>query len=235
MSSSFKDRLERLHGSRERAEQRAERERDHGIFSADDAVEHDHPPGEAPPDDPPPPAKSEPGGGKTLPRTHEDPNRAEECDGRDDGAPLSKMTYRRADSAASEPNEGDDTTPTDPPDTEVGERLARSYSLRNRSDRGRSADRTSAGDDVSRETESGPTDDGRTLSPNERAEMLRNRAADHIDAGDWNAAVPILHEILALLPRHTFALEKLTNYHRNEGDTRLADHYESRLRDVAPF
>ena len=214
MSSSFKDRLQRLHGSRKRAEERAERDKEtHGVFSADDAVEHDVPPDERDPE--------------TSDET-ERPDQIEPDDTTDDSpdpGPVPQMTVRRAD-----PDERDDDPGerAERPNTEVGERLARSYSLRDRS-RG---DQTS---DVSRETDRSTIEENRSLPPNERAEMLRKRAGELIADGDWDAALPVLHEIVAILPRHAFALEKLAKFHRRNGDGKLANHYENRLRDVSPF
>jgi uncharacterized protein YprB with RNaseH-like and TPR domain len=43
MSDDFKSRLERLHGARSRASERKEDEKAQGVYSADDAVEHDGP------------------------------------------------------------------------------------------------------------------------------------------------------------------------------------------------
>lgn len=128
----------------------------------------------------------------------------------------------------------------------VGERLARSYSLRSR-------DRDDAGD-VSRETstppdagDSGPTDaepptresspaDAREGErPNDRARRLRQRIESLLAADDWDEARPLLHELVALHPRHPYGLEQLVALHEREGRPKLARHYRSRLRDAAPY
>jgi hypothetical protein len=47
--------------------------------------------------------------------------------------------------------------------------------------------------------------------------------------------VDILHEMIALSPRHPWALERLVEEHRRAGHTELADHYAKRLGDAAPY
>lgn len=264
MTSPFKNRLERLHGSRKRAQERQQEDEERGAFSADQTREMETPPGEPPPEEP-----------DDHPDDSDETERADTTDSSDtvesdDKAPsdeqlddLRDMTIRRAEpeSPAREPADGrsgdqapDDMStkpepepePAQPNDddhreTEVGQRLARRYSLRDRSDddapahndqstsNGRpKVDRSKESDRVSHET-------SRSEPPNERAERLRKYAAEHLSDGDWDAALPLLHEILALLPRHSFALQKLVDFHRDRGNRQLADHYESRLRKVAPF
>jgi hypothetical protein len=261
MTSSFKNRLERLHGSRKRAQERQQEDEEHGVFSADEANEMETPPGEPPPeeaDDGPDTSDDSSGGESNEPLDADEPDGAGNSEEQLDD--LGDMTVRRAEPSARERRDdrdeenGNDTTGgaeseperSQPEDnehreTEVGERLARRYSLRDRSDADtsseseqststgrREADRSEESDRVSRETY-------HSEPPNERAERLRRRAAEHLDNDNWEAALPFLHEILALLPRHSFALQKLVDFHRDNGHRQLADHYESRLRKVAPF
>lgn len=262
MTSPFKNRLDRLHSSRKRAQERQQEDEERGVFSADDAREMETPPGEPPPEE----TDDHPDDTDELERadTTDYSDAAED----DDEEPsdeqlddLGNMTIRRAepessargpaDSGADDQTRDDMSTKPEPepgqPDdddhreTDVGQRLARRYSLQDRSDddapgdndqstaTGRPrADRSKESDRVSHET-------SRSEPPNERAERLRQRAAAHLDDGDWDAALPLLHEILALLPRHSFTLQKLVDFHRDRGNRQLADHYESRLRKVAPF
>ncbi len=264
MSSSFQNRLERLHGSRKRAQERQLEDEEHGVFSADEAREMETPPGEPPPEEADEHSDSsdraEPADATESPDDTEAEETAPSDDQLDD---LGEMTIRRAESepAAPEPTDagtGDQTRneasapqatkpeTTQPGDdehreTEVGQRLARRYSLRGRSgddEPSEGEQSTSTGrPEADRSRESGRVshETSRSEPPNERAERLRKHAAEYLDDGDWDAALPLLHEILALLPRHSFALQKLVDFHRDRGNRQLADHYESRLRKVAPF
>jgi len=142
----------------------------------------------------------------------------------------------------------------------VGERLARSYSLRSRdcdetaevsretSTSGETesgaADSGASGGKTAREGEGGearradasPVDSGRGDDvPGERSRRLRQRAETLLAADQWEEALPILHELIAIHPRHPYGLEKLVTLHEREGRSRLARHYRSRLRDAAPY
>lgn len=44
-----------------------------------------------------------------------------------------------------------------------------------------------------------------------------------------------LHEMLALAPRHPFALEKIVDHYRQTSQPELARHFEKRLQDISPF
>jgi len=136
----------------------------------------------------------------------------------------------------------------------VEERLARTYSLRSRGGDGGSGDvsretgpsretggasgaaraPSSSEDRHSRETGPKFADDLPDV-PRERARALRKRAERLIAADDWDRARPLLHELVALHPRHPFGLERLADLYENEGERELADHYRSRLREAAPF
>lgn len=139
-----------------------------------------------------------------------------------------------------------------PADGAVEEQLARSYSMRSR---GRSTD------DVSRETPDAPRQGGpsekrdpsdsvdggtednglegapaaKSEPPNERARRLRERVEELLAAEKWSETRPLLHELVALHPRHSFGLEKLAQLHDREDNPELARHYRSRLREAAPF
>jgi uncharacterized protein YprB with RNaseH-like and TPR domain len=76
-----------------------------------------------------------------------------------------------------------------------------------------------------------PTDD----RPGNRAARLRKEADRLWQNEQWEEVLPILHRIVALVPRHTYALEKLVEIHRQRGEDRLASHYRTRLRDATPF
>ena len=204
MSSSFKDKLEQLHGSRKRAKKRAEQEGENeGVYTADDAVEYAEPPSEStahqetPPPEPPP----------------------------------------------TNQNEKKEKKEEEPPDSEVGQKLARAYSLRSKGSTEASqtedpstGEGTTSAQSVSRETSASRVDSGNEpLAPNERGERLRKEVEKDLAGGKWDEALPLLHELVALLPRHPYGLEKLAEYHRRRGDHELVKHYEGRLRDVMPF
>jgi uncharacterized protein YprB with RNaseH-like and TPR domain len=69
----------------------------------------------------------------------------------------------------------------------------------------------------------------------ERLSELRRLAAQLLERGRDEDAVPMLHEMLALSPRNPFPLAELARYYRAAGDDDLANLFEARLRDVAPY
>lgn len=73
------------------------------------------------------------------------------------------------------------------------------------------------------------------VSVGDRLRDLRRQASRYLEAGDDAAAIPLLHEMVALSPRNPFPLAELARYYREVGDEDLASLFESRLSDVAPY
>lgn len=94
---------------------------------------------------------------------------------------------------------------------------------------------TAAGPPPPRETERGRRGRRSDNPVGERLTDLRIQAEALIDAGRTESALPLLHEMAALSPTHTFPLIELARYWRSVGDDQLADLYQSRLSAVAPY
>ncbi len=73
------------------------------------------------------------------------------------------------------------------------------------------------------------------MTRQEWLKRLRQKASQRIEDDGLTEALPLLHEIAALAPRHAFALERLAEYHRQHGSDTLADHYARRLDEASPF
>lgn len=69
----------------------------------------------------------------------------------------------------------------------------------------------------------------------ERLTELRLRAEALIEVGGLESALPLLHEMAALSPTHTFPLTQLVAYWRSKGNEQLAELYAGRLSAVAPY
>ncbi len=239
---SFKDRLERLHDSRRRQKERDEAaggkdEDSPSVFYADDVEEA------SADDDDTADASAE---GHQIDKT--DPKQG--------GHNVSRET-----SASGSDNAATDTPQTSQPGEshteksrgEVYQKLERSYSMRqkSRSTNG-STDRRQSGDPNADpgQTESRETAHRETVSPTThskesraptaddvgtRVAELRRQARDAIDRGDWEAAAPRLHEIVALMPNHPYALEQLATYHERRDEPRAAERYRERLEQQSPF
>ncbi|MFB6264611.1 MAG: ribonuclease H-like domain-containing protein [Bradymonadaceae bacterium] len=66
-------------------------------------------------------------------------------------------------------------------------------------------------------------------------ERLREYAQKLSQQGDIARAVPALERIVALAPRHSYALRALAKWHRRQGDRELAEHYRARLDRLSPY
>lgn len=116
-------------------------------------------------------------------------------------------------------------------------KLVRSYRLKSKSERSKSTVRRQPGKKVDpprvAETRAGSTSSAEAVG--ERLTALRREAARLLQTGNDAEAIPILHEMVALSPRNPFPLAELARYYRAVGDADLAQLFEARLNDVAPY
>jgi hypothetical protein len=68
----------------------------------------------------------------------------------------------------------------------------------------------------------------------ERA-LDEQNAEQGVDAHTDERILANLHEMLALAPRHPFALEKLVDHYRRTDQPALAEVFAKRLKDASPF
>ena len=81
-------------------------------------------------------------------------------------------------------------------------------------------------------------DDERPVSHAEVGDKLgrlRREAAGHLEAHRFDAAVPLLHEMIALSPHNPYPIAQLARYYRLVGDEALAALFEERLEGLAPY
>ncbi|TDP75174.1 ribonuclease H-like domain-containing protein [Bradymonas sediminis] len=142
-------------------------------------------------------------------------------------------------------------TPAQPPESTasivsaMNQSLARSYALRKKSKTRRGSRGAGTLTDTSPQKPQSSAlapafsrgDLNRGMPIGGRLRILRAEVEDALErsAGVDADLLPRLHEMLALAPRHPFALEKIVDYYRQTQQTALARHFEKRLQDVSPF
>jgi len=249
---SFKDRLERLHDSRRRQKERDEAaggkdENSPSVFYADDVDEASaNGDGDASKEA----SGTEQHTGSTPERGGQHVSRETSASGSDNAA-----TEKPRESQPSESH-------TEKPRGEVYQKLERSYSMKQKSrsaseptgrQQSSSTERAAKGGPETGEPQHGEaeprestrTDSAATTSGGNRGPTtddvgtrvaeLRRQAREAIDRGDWTTAAPRLHEIVALIPNHPYALEQLAVYHDRRDEPRAAERYRERLERQSPF
>ena len=73
------------------------------------------------------------------------------------------------------------------------------------------------------------------LPVGQRLESLRNQVTNALESGASDQALDLLHQIVAIAPRHAFALRKLVEIYREKGDQTLVKVFKRRLDDVSPY
>ncbi|MFW6057901.1 MAG: ribonuclease H-like domain-containing protein [Persicimonas sp.] len=133
------------------------------------------------------------------------------------------------------------------PRSKVGSKLARTYRLRDKSDKQKADKKQSRAQQKDRDTPDERPERVQLAASLSRSQLrkgmpvgtrlreLRGQVERLLEEQRWDESVDILHEMIALSPRHPWALEHLVEQHRRTGNTGLAEHYAKRLGDTAPY